>query len=324
MQRTDAPPSFQTAPKVNSQLDHTKDKGSALKKETRSFMESRFGADLSNIRIHTGNTADQLSRQLNAAAFTIGDDIYFSEGRYSPDTVKGKQLLAHELTHTIQQRERSSIPFIQRFEEKERSQITSLDPLMQEAKAFAENAYSVGGFVEQAGGTTVSGTTDTAMTKRYLVTCSCGMIDMRHFYQLMYLAFELSNRIATSEGREHELVAEPSSRFSAEDTPSNALGAYFGTTAFDLFYTSEQTFLSRLKDFLLHCNPINFNNLPKAEQDAIVEFYSKRDAKKIPVNQNETAIPKILSIGICNNMSRAFPFELDKDDQHQKTITGKK
>ncbi len=66
-------------------------------------MESRFGADFSDVRIHTGAEAAQLSRDLQAQAFTHGRDIYFGAGRYDPGTETGKRLLAHELTHTIQQ-----------------------------------------------------------------------------------------------------------------------------------------------------------------------------------------------------------------------------
>jgi hypothetical protein len=71
---------------------------------TKTFMESRFGADFSGVRIHSGGYASQLSGELNAQAFTVGNDIYFNNGKFSPDSSDGKHLLAHELTHTIQQR----------------------------------------------------------------------------------------------------------------------------------------------------------------------------------------------------------------------------
>lgn len=77
--------------------------GSTLSADTKHFMESRFGADFSGIRIHTGREAVQMSRDLNARAFTAGNDIYFNEGEYQPHTHSGGHLLAHELTHTIQQ-----------------------------------------------------------------------------------------------------------------------------------------------------------------------------------------------------------------------------
>lgn len=77
--------------------------GSSLESDTRSEMESGFGADFSDVKIHTGNDAVQMSQKLNAQAFTHGNDIYFNEGKYNPGSDSGKHLLAHELTHTVQQ-----------------------------------------------------------------------------------------------------------------------------------------------------------------------------------------------------------------------------
>jgi len=77
--------------------------GSPLPTGVRSFMEPRFGADFSAVRIHTGERAAQLSRQVSAQAFTVGNQIFFGKDRFRPDTADGKELIAHELTHTIQQ-----------------------------------------------------------------------------------------------------------------------------------------------------------------------------------------------------------------------------
>ena len=66
-------------------------------------MEPRFGADFSGVRIHTGSEAAQLNREVSAQAFTHGQDIYLGEGKTDVASAQGKQLLAHELTHTIQQ-----------------------------------------------------------------------------------------------------------------------------------------------------------------------------------------------------------------------------
>lgn len=79
--------------------------GQPLPAPLRRFMEPRFGADFSSVRIHTGGQAQQLSQRLNARAFTTGRDIYFNAGQYAPDTAEGKELIAHELAHTIQQGE---------------------------------------------------------------------------------------------------------------------------------------------------------------------------------------------------------------------------
>jgi Domain of unknown function (DUF4157) len=103
------------ADNIADQVMRTSDSRSSgvhLDRSIQSFMQSRLGADFSDVRIHTDGKAANLSRLLNAQAFTVGHDIYFNEGRYQPDSPKGKHLLAHELTHTIQQGR--SHPAIQR------------------------------------------------------------------------------------------------------------------------------------------------------------------------------------------------------------------
>jgi len=84
-------------------LASSKGEGSALPGDTQQFMESRFNADFSGVRVHTDATAVQLSRNVNAQAFAHGNDIYFNSGKFSPGSTEGGTLLAHELTHTIQQ-----------------------------------------------------------------------------------------------------------------------------------------------------------------------------------------------------------------------------
>jgi hypothetical protein len=88
---------------VENQINSSRGSGSVMDYGTKSFMESRFGTDFSNVKIHTGSEAVQMSRELNAQAFAVGSDIYFNEGKYNPNSDSGKHLLAHELTHTVQQ-----------------------------------------------------------------------------------------------------------------------------------------------------------------------------------------------------------------------------
>jgi Domain of unknown function (DUF4157)/Putative peptidoglycan binding domain len=88
---------------VTQQINATRGSGSSMDRPTQSFMESRFGTDFSNVKIHTGDDAVQMSRELNAQAFTVGSDIYFNSGKYNPSSDSGRHLLAHELTHTVQQ-----------------------------------------------------------------------------------------------------------------------------------------------------------------------------------------------------------------------------
>ena len=79
--------------------------GQPLDRNTRSFMENRFGHDFSDVKIHTGSVAAMSALSINALAYTTGSDIVFNEGQYAPGTDHGKRLLAHELTHVIQQKE---------------------------------------------------------------------------------------------------------------------------------------------------------------------------------------------------------------------------
>jgi hypothetical protein len=79
--------------------------GFALPKKTRAFMEPRFKANFSKVMLHNDATAKKLSSKISARAFTYGRHIFFNEGQYNPDSKEGLKLLAHELTHTIQQSE---------------------------------------------------------------------------------------------------------------------------------------------------------------------------------------------------------------------------
>ncbi|ATP56320.1 hypothetical protein CPT03_07455 [Pedobacter ginsengisoli] len=88
---------------VSDQIEASRGSGTQMDGDTQSFMESRFGTGFSDVNIHVGTDASQLSNSLNAKAFTVGKDIYFNENMYHPNSAKGKHLLAHELTHTIQQ-----------------------------------------------------------------------------------------------------------------------------------------------------------------------------------------------------------------------------
>lgn len=97
--------------------------GQPLSSDVRSSMESRFGADFSNVRIHNDTESAILSNQLKARAFTYRNHIFFAPDQYQPGTSEGKQLIAHELTHTLQQgagvqRSNNGDSLIQREEKK--------------------------------------------------------------------------------------------------------------------------------------------------------------------------------------------------------------
>ena len=87
----------------SAQLHASECGGQPLAASTRSFFEPRFGHDFSNVKVHTCDSAVQMNRNLNAQAFTHGSNIFFNRGKYNPGTSHGKNLLAHELTHVVQQ-----------------------------------------------------------------------------------------------------------------------------------------------------------------------------------------------------------------------------
>jgi proteasome lid subunit RPN8/RPN11 len=93
-------PQATTAPSVLSVL---RSPGRVLEPATKSFMESRFGHDFGPVRIHAGQDAADSARALGAGAYTAGSSIVFGQGRYAPATRGGRELLAHELAHVIQQ-----------------------------------------------------------------------------------------------------------------------------------------------------------------------------------------------------------------------------
>lgn len=77
--------------------------GQPLDAATRAFMEPRFGHDFSRVRVHSGAAAEQSARDVDADAYTVGHDVVFGAGRLAPESHEGRRLLAHELTHVVQQ-----------------------------------------------------------------------------------------------------------------------------------------------------------------------------------------------------------------------------
>ena len=90
-------------PSIENNLAASKGRGSPLPEDINQSMSKALGKDLSDVRVHTDSSASQMSQQLNAQAFTHENDVYFNTGKYSTSDTAGKHLLAHELTHTVQQ-----------------------------------------------------------------------------------------------------------------------------------------------------------------------------------------------------------------------------
>jgi hypothetical protein len=97
-------PGFEASDEVMNEINNIRSgSGSPLDPNTKDFMQSRFHHDFSEVKIHSGEKAGRTSNSVNAFAYTVGNDIIFGEGQYRPDTFEGKRLLAHELTHVVQQ-----------------------------------------------------------------------------------------------------------------------------------------------------------------------------------------------------------------------------
>ncbi len=92
-----------SSPSLESSLSNSKGNGSSIPTSTNDSMNNAFGTDFSDVKIHTDSSAIQMNKELNAQAFTHGSDIYFNEGKYNTNNTEGNRLLAHELTHVVQQ-----------------------------------------------------------------------------------------------------------------------------------------------------------------------------------------------------------------------------
>ncbi len=103
IQRTAAGAPAAVTGELEQEIQTERGRGSLLAEEVRQPLESAFGADFSQVRLHTGDRADRLNRSVSARAFTTGQDIFFRKGEYAPGSGEGRRLLAHELTHVVQQ-----------------------------------------------------------------------------------------------------------------------------------------------------------------------------------------------------------------------------
>ena len=94
---------FAVGDSIESDISRETGRGSGLDGSTRGQFEGFFGVDLGGVRLHADSKAAELSRSLGAEAFTVGNDVFFGEGRFTPGSSSGMGLLAHELTHVVQQ-----------------------------------------------------------------------------------------------------------------------------------------------------------------------------------------------------------------------------
>lgn len=91
-------------PAVSSQINAARGGGAPLESGLQEQMSQSFGHDFSDVRVHSDSLAGALAQSVQARAFTTGADIFFAGGEYRPGSASGRELLAHELTHVVQQR----------------------------------------------------------------------------------------------------------------------------------------------------------------------------------------------------------------------------
>lgn len=104
----------QVTPGLTRDIHSIKGTGQPLPASERAFFEPRFGRDFSHVRVHTNNRAARAAQSINARAFTLGHDVVFGAGQYSTGTISSRRLLAHELTHVVQQHSGIVSPQVQR------------------------------------------------------------------------------------------------------------------------------------------------------------------------------------------------------------------
>ncbi|MGC1247197.1 MAG: DUF4157 domain-containing protein [Spirulinaceae cyanobacterium] len=88
---------------IESSIEQSRGNGQPLSDNIRGSMEESFGADFSGVNVHTDSQSDQLNQSIGARAFATGQDVFFRQGAYDPSSKGGQELIAHELTHVVQQ-----------------------------------------------------------------------------------------------------------------------------------------------------------------------------------------------------------------------------
>ncbi|OUL29642.1 hypothetical protein BV378_05555 [Nostoc sp. RF31YmG] len=114
LQRKSSNAGMAVTPDLEASINQARGGGQPMANSIRQPMEKVFGADFSGVKIHTNSQSDQLNQSIQARAFTTGQDVFFRQGEYNPGSRRGQELLAHELTHVVQQNKRHESGTIQR------------------------------------------------------------------------------------------------------------------------------------------------------------------------------------------------------------------
>lgn len=302
---------------------------------------ARDASTLNGVRLHRDDTAAEVTAAVGALAVTMGAHVYLSPMAPPLAARAGQRLLAHELTHVVQQREQGER--IQRFAASERPQIAKdLAAMMAVVEAIVRASSSgddvlMGPLVRNSGGQDIGAAMPKSvrstspitsmLTLRYLMTSRAGLVDMRHFMQLLYISWffnngaaDMANRGATKKGIEHEEGSEATSKYAPEDLTSNALGAWTATRLTGLPQAGDM--IARIRQTLTLCGPMDFDALSPASQKTLIDFYAAQTGAGEPANQNRTAVALIPAIPELTGKDRSFPFELDEHDPNRATISG--
>lgn len=153
-------PGLSTTDDTATAINSARGGGVQMSEGVRSRFESFFGSDLSGVRVHADEGSDRLCRSIEAEAFTAGRDVFFTRGSFAPGSAKGDHLLAHELTHVVQQGQapaitRRATTDVMRWGGKRDAKKEELDP----TASTGALASTVGGGVKAAGGVVTSLTT---------------------------------------------------------------------------------------------------------------------------------------------------------------------
>jgi hypothetical protein len=336
------PPSSPDAQEQEARRAAEQAAGTSLRPPAGAAAE-RGRATFDDVRLHRDERAGELTEALGTPAVTMGRNVFLSPTGPDPASDAGRRVLAHELTHVVQQRD--SGERVQRFTAGERSLIArDLAAMMAVVQALVTASSSPSGQVNMdklvtlAGGRTAGAALpgrlrshgpggSSMLTSRYLFTSRCGLVDMRHFFQLMYISWftdmgnaQMAAQGATRRGIEHEETSEKASKFGPEDLTSNALGAWTGTRLAVL--PQRDDLIARVRETLERCGPVTFDALSPASQMALVNYYAALGATGEPVNQDRTALPLIPAVSELTGTDRSFPFELEPGDPAKATISG--
>lgn len=165
-----------TAASVARRIAATRGAGSPMPSHVRGFFEPRFGADLSEVRLHTTDDAATMAESLRARAFTVGQDVYLGRGEAQFGSADGRRLLAHELVHTFQNRGRDHVrrQVAPNFRDCTTANTGQADPNTDLENARVRARQFVGTAIRNLGAAPAAGTTYATAAQRHFINPSAG------------------------------------------------------------------------------------------------------------------------------------------------------